>query len=1010
MTKILNKSQIAKNLWGAFGIFFIGVFLSFSAYFLIKIKIETHQLEEFKGVCSNVKVNIENKLNSRELILKNLSAFLSLKDTVTREEWKLYLEKSGINKDSLKSIGTGYNVLISKNQLQNHIQQIKNEGFPNYTITPAGDRDFYTPVIYLEPFEKNNLKAFGYDTYSEKSRREAMNLARDNGIGILTSALEIVQDSIESQQASTIFYIPVYHKNMTLNTVEERRAAIKGWTSSPYHISDLMDGIFKGSQAMIGNKNINLKIYENESLTNNYKFFDSQGTENDKNELAYSLLIPLKFNNQKWTLSFSQYNEPFYFVKKIYFIVLISGLTVSTLLFLLYLLISNTGIIAQQKVKSFKLNLLNENKEFLNLYKENKKFFTAVEQSANTIVITDTNGVIEYTNPKFTEVTGFTAEEVLGKKPSILKSEIQTTEFYQELWKTISDGNIWKGEFQNKNKNGKIFREQATISPIRNDEGEIINYLAIKEDISALRKNEQRLKTLINATPDAIYFKDSEGRWEEVNMAGLELFGLKDFDYKGKTDKELANATEFYKESLLYCEKSDTTTWETKTVTKTEEVIPTINGESIVLDTIKVPLFNNDNSKKGLVVIARDITKQKLADIALKEQNQQLIIAKNHAEESDNLKTEFLNNMSHEIRTPLNGILGFSDMLSNPDLDDKKRQNFVNIIQNSGKQLLHIIDDILEISSLGTKQVKVVENKVCLNDLLLELFSIFEIKAIEQKNPLYIKKGLSDKQSTIITDETKLNKVLGNLMENALKFTLDGFIELGYELKNNEIEIYVKDTGIGIEPEKHNLIFKRFSQAEKDLSKNVGGLGLGLSIAKENTELLGGKIRVESNKGEGATFFVTIPYKPVFIDLNEQDNIKKQTILIVEDVEVNYLYLETLLKDIIKLDCNLLHAKNGQEAIEICKNNLNIDLVFMDLKMSVMNGYDATRQLKELFPNLIIIAQSAYTTSAEKNKAISVGCDDFIVKPINLQDVQMIINKYLNEKAITKDFLERKVV
>jgi PAS domain S-box-containing protein len=375
--------------------------------------------------------------------------------------------------------------------------------------------------------------------------------------------------------------------------------------------------------------------------------------------------------------------------------------------------------------------------------------------------------------------------------------------------------------------------------------------------------------------------------------------------------------------------------------------------------------------------------------------------AKERAEQSDRLKSEFINNMSHEIRTPMNGILGFTSMLDKPNLSDEKRNHFIKIIQNSGQQLMRIIDDILEISRLGTKQVEAVNREVCLNNHLLELFSIFDSKAKENSTPLYLHKVLTDKQSTISTDPTKLNKVLSNLIENAIKFTSSGSIEFGYnliEIENKKhLEIFVKDTGIGIDSDKQELIFERFSQAEKELSQKVGGLGLGLSIAKENAELLNGSIRLESKKNAGSTFFLTIPYEPFFSEeeLASESKTDSCTILVVEDEETNFLFLETMLENTEAVNCLVIHAKNGKEAVELVKNNNKVAMIFMDLKMPIMNGYDATRMIRQINSSVPIIAQTAYTSEEDIEQAYQAGCDAFITKPLNRQDLTDVLNKFL---------------
>jgi CheY-like chemotaxis protein len=284
----------------------------------------------------------------------------------------------------------------------------------------------------------------------------------------------------------------------------------------------------------------------------------------------------------------------------------------------------------------------------------------------------------------------------------------------------------------------------------------------------------------------------------------------------------------------------------------------------------------------------------------------------------------------------------------------------------------------------------------------MELFAIFDIKAKENQIPLYVKLNLSDKESTIFTDRSKLHKIISNLLENALKYTNKGFIRFGYKRIKNNLELFVEDTGIGINLENLDIIFERFSQEDKDTSRSVGGLGLGLSIAKENTELLGGVISVDSTKWKGSTFKVLIPYKPVdtiykpdIIEEKEQETTPKNVILIVEDEEINYLFIEILLTKIFKSNCTILHAKDGMEAILVCKNNLNIDLVLMDISMPVLNGYLATKKIREFNKDIPIIAQTAYSTSGDKEKANEAGCNDFITKPIALQTLKTVIKNYL---------------
>lgn len=370
------------------------------------------------------------------------------------------------------------------------------------------------------------------------------------------------------------------------------------------------------------------------------------------------------------------------------------------------------------------------------------------------------------------------------------------------------------------------------------------------------------------------------------------------------------------------------------------------------------------------------------------------------AEESDNLKTEFINNMSHEIRTPLNGIMGFTSLL-NDSLSDEKRNHYINVIQQSSSQLLKVINDILEISSLGTKQVDVIVSEIDVNAMLDEIYNQFELDAKIKNLELNQVIALQSDSLFIASDYNKVVRVLSNLIENALRFTTQGYIAIGYTLKDDTIQFSVKDTGIGISKEKVDIIFKRFSQEDKRLSRKYGGLGLGLSIAQETALLLGGCITVKSEKGCGSEFIFTVPvnnfqYESSKVIQNksfvpEDDNITEYTILVAEDEELNFLFLKTMLDSKIAPHVSIIWVADGAEAVEYCENN-NVDLILMDLKMPVMTGLTATRMIKKFKPTVPIIAQTAYVAENEKKKALDAGFNDYISKPINPDTLYNAIN------------------
>jgi len=384
------------------------------------------------------------------------------------------------------------------------------------------------------------------------------------------------------------------------------------------------------------------------------------------------------------------------------------------------------------------------------------------------------------------------------------------------------------------------------------------------------------------------------------------------------------------------------------------------------------------------------------------ERTYELIKSKRKAEESDKLKTEFLNNISHEVRTPLNAILGFSDIIINKKISNDRQNYFIKLINKSGIQLLNIIDNIIEMSKVSSeKNKRKKENVICLNELLTEHSNAI-LSGIKEKNiKIKVNKSLPDDESYIISNKSKLNVIIKNLLNNAEKFTFKGYIELGYNITDdNTLNIYVKDTGIGINEKNYQTVFLRFSQEEKDISQKTGGLGLGLAIAQKNAQHLYGKITLKSKKGEGSTFTLSIPYKKaqkkkiISSVKKKTENKNEYTILIAEDNELNFLVIKTILKN-INLNTKIIHAENGLDAVNYCKQNSNIDIVLMDLMMPVMDGFEATKKIKSFLPDLPVVIQTAYVSEKEREKAFLAGCDDFISKPINEKRLKKVISEFI---------------
>jgi signal transduction histidine kinase/DNA-binding response OmpR family regulator len=415
-------------------------------------------------------------------------------------------------------------------------------------------------------------------------------------------------------------------------------------------------------------------------------------------------------------------------------------------------------------------------------------------------------------------------------------------------------------------------------------------------------------------------------------------------------------------------------------------------NERVWILTSAIPQFNYSDEKPNSVYTTfTDITELKNTEYELKK-------AKEKAEESDRLKSAFMANMSHEIRTPMNGVLGFAELLKRPGLNEETRLKYAQVIELSGKRMLSIINDLIDISRIEAGLIEIKNEKTNIRILLNELLLLFTPESQNKGISLTSQIDLPKQEFIIDTDKTKLGQIITNLIKNALKFTeRGGHIELGCSLNGMNLVFFVKDTGIGIRKDLQEKIFERFRQVETTNPQD--GIGLGLAISKAYVELMGGKMYLESEPGIGSVFSFSLPcqieeeFFQGEINENPVDLLPCLNVLIAEDDEISYLFLKESLK---QRNIVTLRAKNGLDAVNKVKCSDNINLVLMDIKMPIMNGIDAIREIKKIKPKTPIIAQSAFATEKEVNSTIEAGSDDYITKPVDINKLVKKISTFVN--------------
>ena len=627
------------------------------------------------------------------------------------------------------------------------------------------------------------------------------------------------------------------------------------------------------------------------------------------------------------------------------------------------------------------------------------------------------------------QLLGYRKEELVGKNDYDIFTKEQADFFVLKDKSVFENNELLIVEEEEVNTKSGVKTLYTKKIAVKDHHGNNKYLLGISEDITNRKEiekelvltkekahdSEERYKQIFDKTLDHIFILDitNDQRYKVLVVNPIHKRESGFFE-PGKFMEECvpAELCTVFKQNFDHC------VHEQKSISYEETIL--LKDIEQTYYTQLIPIKNSKGHIYRLIGISRNISETKNLTNQLLIQNERLtllnadlLVSKEKAEGSDRLKSAFLANMSHEIRTPMNGILGFAELLKMPDLTGEQQEEYIQIIKKSGDRMLNIINDIVDISKIESGQMKILLTETKINEQTEFITTFFRPEAEKKGIRITCKNGLSDNQAIIRSDREKVYAILTNLIKNAIKYTDTGIIELGYHLRSassyakseltttdpsDRLEFYVKDTGIGVPKDRLQAIFDRFVQADISDSRAFQGAGLGLSISKAYVQMLGGEIWVESEEGQGSVFYFSLPYYPlkerawpVDSDKFSMDvkAAKKLKILIVEDDEISQMLISIAF---IKYSKEILKADNGIDAVEICRNNPDLDLVFMDIKLPGIDGYETTRQIRCFNTTVYIIAQTAYGLINERETALRAGCNEFVAKPLNINFLKELIH------------------
>jgi len=870
--KVLNESASGSG-WKAFILLLAGLVLTIaSALYTVRI-VESGSESDFTLLCRDIKSQIDYRLQSQSQLLRSGSSFFSAVDTVTHSKWAKFMEREQILKISPALQGVGFSLLVPKNQLEQHIQNIRKEGYPDYNIKPFGDREIYTSVVYCEPFH-----SFGFDMYSEPVRRNAMKNAQDSNEAAISAKVNLIMDSEKDLQTGFLMFFPIYHNGKQTNTIEERRAAIVGWVYVPCRMDDFMKGILNPCDS-IGKNGIQLQIYDDDCNSPDSLLFNSQRNYfSGYHDLQSATLdLPVVFNGKKWKLCFSHSVEKFsYFNNKVIY-VLIVGIAISFLLFGLLISIINS-----------RSSLVKTSRQLLSDLKESEIRFKMVADFS----------------------------------------------YDWEYWEERKDGRI-------------IYMSPSCqrISGYKNEEFLSDNLL---------------MKKIIHPGDSKLY----DEHFEKAHSTEY-LHGTSEFEYR----------------------------------------IITKDGSIIYIAHLCTPVFDNHHNYFGKRVSIRDITERKRLETLLMQSEQELgkVVAD---------KEKFISVLMSDLWNTFVYFSGLTKTMSQElqSLTMAEIQQLAVNMRKSANNLYSLIDNLIQWARMRQRLVLLNQDVIQLLPVVIESLATIEESA--KFREVELKYDIKDNLE-VYADGKMLQTIIRNLVLYLLNITPEGgkIIISAKHTEEGDVELSISDCDAVMSRRIDDKLFQSDIQTLAGNTGDAPGIGPGLQLCREIVEIQGGKIWADSEEGKGSTIHFTIACK---VKKQEDIVVKESVTIDMPDSKINPegLGLKILIADNDKgsarllsisskhFSSEILSAESGAEAIETCRNNPDIDLVLMDIELPDMDGYEATRQIRQFNSDVVIIAYTAYALSDDWGNSITAGCNDYIAKPITKDQLIVLVQKYFKHDFI----------